>query len=180
MRAIRTVCWGMLALAIVLSGCKNDRPVRPGRQRTLILKFDKICRGYYALAKKCSAAEPNYGDWESRRRPIARHLPVWLKRVTLVRVRVVDTHAPRFSSPSLQQERFYIIFSVLAGQNVPGHLGLARLKLYHGCVGMVSPRFMADRKLGDIWQFAFTPHGDVVGVIPSGAVPAVPPKAPPK
>ena len=177
MPLIKCLCCSFLGIALVCWGCADRPRAAPGGPPMLVLRYNQVTDAFTSLRRKAKAERPHFGAWESWHRPLAKHIPAWLKGIVLVRARVARIHTPLFYSPSLQQERFYVTFSVAKGQHIPGHPGLVRIKLYHGCSGMVSPRFIACRKAGKVWQFAFTSGGRVVGIVPGGVRRGAPVKA---
>ncbi len=159
----------LLTATILLAGCgRNSGKAPRGRQKTLVLYYTGVWDNYRALRRAAGAEKPSFEDWESRHRPLLKHLPAWLKGTVAVRARIIMTHAPILRSPSVTEQRFFIIFRLNKGGCIPSHAGIRTITLHHGPVGMVSMRFMGDRKIGAMWQIAFTPKGEAVGVIPNG------------
>ena len=162
MKTLSIFCCAFLLGLVLTAGCSN----RPSKSPPpMVVKYSNIQGNYHELRMRARASEPDYERWISLRQPLTKHLPAWLKGTVAVRARIVEIHTPWFYSPSVSEERFYVILKVARGQHVPGHPGLRVIKLYHGCVGLVSLRFIKDRKIGAVWRIAFTPKGQAVGVI---------------
>ncbi len=162
----------LLVSTILPAGCGRDPRHAPAeKRRALVLYYNKIRKSYLSLRRAAGAKEPSFYYWRRQPHPLLLHLPIWLKGTVAVRARIARLHDPLL--PGAQQsfdnhENFVIVFKLQKGQHVPSRGGVTTIKLYHGCLGMVSPVFMGDRRVGEVWRIAFTPKGEAIGVIPNG------------